>query len=93
MPAASLADDIALTSRVLVGMARNPGMSPAQVRMAGQVDVGELAKAAGASPEQVRSWEAGLSRPPPHQGLVWLSSLYDLADWRARGAAGEASGE
>jgi DNA-binding transcriptional regulator YiaG len=91
MPAASLADDIALTAKVLVGMARNPGASLVHMRQANQVDIGQLAKAVGTSPEVIRSWEAGLASPAPHECLRWLATLYEMAEWRARAAGGPSS--
>jgi DNA-binding transcriptional regulator YiaG len=73
-------------------MARNPGASPAQMRLTGQVDIGQLAKAVGTSPEIIRAWESGLASPAPHECLRWLATLYEMSEWRAR-AAGAGSGD
>jgi len=81
MAAHSLADDVNLIGRILVGM-HQQGMAR-QLRQASGLSTSMIAKAAGCSPEIVTAWESGVAMPSTHQGLVWLNALHDAAGWRA----------
>lgn len=79
-----LARLVAIQTRdlVLSGRAR-------QYRQSAGVTISELAKAAGATPEQVGLWEEGRLTPTVPQALAWLSLLMERASWREiQGKAG-----
>ena len=54
----------------------------AQLRQAASVTIGEVAKAAGATPEMVGMWEAGRLTPSTGQALAWLAFVTEKASWR-----------
>ncbi len=72
MAGVALADNVARLTREVWRI--NLALGFAQ-RTGGNGDVGRLAKAAGATPAQVRAWMAGRAQPTTAQALAVLDAL------------------
>ena len=73
------ADDIQRLTEIVVRLFQ--GGRARELRRAaygpGDAGLGFVAKASGATPDQVRLWETGELMPPTNQALTWLKALHD----------------
>lgn len=70
-------DDIARLTEILVRSHQGTNGKAARLRQMSGLSASEVGKAAGASPEQIYSWETGTSQPTTAQGLAWLAVVYE----------------
>ena len=78
---ATQSDDIAALTLLVTRVLAVHGLAEA-TRMQAGVSLSELAKASGATPEQVGMWIAGKATPTTRQSLAAFSELYARASWR-----------
>lgn len=70
-------DDIARLTEILVRSHQGSSGKAARLRQASGLSASEIGKACGASPDQIYSWESGVSQPTTGQALAWLSVVYE----------------
>ena len=78
---ATQSDDIASLTQLVTRVLAVHGLAEA-TRMQAGVSLSELAKASGATPEQVGMWIAGKATPTTRQSLAAVGELYARASWR-----------